>query len=39
MMIRDGWVDEVRLLIKKREEEKIDFPSFDSIGTNKFIHI
>ena len=32
MMIRDGWVDEVRLLIKKQEEEKIDFPSLDSIG-------
>ena len=32
MMIRDGWVDEVRLLIKKREEGKIDFPSLDSIG-------
>ena len=32
MMIEDGWVDEVKLLIKQREKDKIDFPALDSIG-------
>ena len=32
MMIKNGWIDEVKILMEKQEKNKIDFPAMDSIG-------
>ena len=32
MMIKNGWIDEVKMLMKKQEKNNIDFPAMDSIG-------